>query len=188
MTTQILAAGEGSGLPLEGQFNALLPTGYDVVWSLVCFIVVGLVFWKYVLPLFRNVLEERSDRIKGGIQRAEAAQAEANEAKQRYEEQLAEAHSEGSQIREKAREDAKRYKADKAAEALAESNRIIEAGEKQLIAQREQIVAELRREMGQQSIDLAERLIGEQLSDDVKRSGTIDAFLNQLDTVKPAGK
>ncbi|MDO4909178.1 MAG: F0F1 ATP synthase subunit B [Corynebacterium sp.] len=187
MTTLYLAAGE-SNLPLQGEFNALLPTPYDMVWSLVCFIVVVIVFWKFVLPLFRNVLAEREDRIKGGIQRAEAAQAEANEAKQRYEQQLAEAHGEGSVIREKAREEAKRFKADKEAEALAESNRIIEAGEKQLAAQREQVVAELRREMGQHSIDLAERLIGEQLSDDVKRSGTIDAFLDQLDKVKPAGK
>ena len=42
--------------------------------------------------------------------------------------------------------------------------------------------------MGQTSISLAERLLGQQLSENVTRSGTIDSFLNELDTVAPAGK
>ena len=161
-----LAASEGGeGLPLEKSVNPLLPASYDVVWSAVSLIVVLFLFWKFVLPKFQEVLTEREDRIKGGIQRAEAAQ-----------------------IREEAREKGKQIVADMKAQATEESNRIIESGEKQLQAQREQVVTELRREMGQNSINLAERLLGEQLSDDVKRSGTIDAFLSDLDTVAPAGK
>lgn len=42
--------------------------------------------------------------------------------------------------------------------------------------------------MGQNSINLAEHLLGDQLSDNVKRSGTIDRFLADLDTVAPNGK
>lgn len=176
-----LAASEGGeGLPLEKSVNPLLPASYDVVWSAVSLIV--------VLFLFQEVLTEREDRIKGGIQRAEAAQAEAKAALEKYNAQLAEARAEAAQIREEAREKGKQIVADMKAQATEESNRIIESGEKQLQAQREQVVTELRREMGQNSINLAERLLGEQLSDDVKRSGTIDAFLSDLDTVAPAGK
>ena len=181
-----LAASEGGeGLPLEKSVNPLLPASYDVVWSAVSLIVVLFLFWKFVLP---EVLTEREDRIKGGIQRAEAAQAEAKAALEKYNAQLAEARAEAAQIREEAREKGKQIVADMKAQATEESNRIIESGEKQLQAQREQVVTELRREMGQNSIKLAERLLGEQLSDDVKRSGTIDAFLSDLDTVAPAGK
>ena len=184
-----LAASEGGeGLPLEKSVNPLLPASYDVVWSAVSLIVVLFLFWKFVLPKFQEVLTEREDRIKGGIQRAEAAQAEAKAALEKYNAQLAEARAEAAQIREEAREKGKQSVADMKAQATEESNRIIESGEKQLQAQREQVVTELRREMGQNSINLAERLLGEQLSDDVKRSGTIDAFLSDLDTVAPAGK
>ena len=169
-----LAASEGGeGLPLEKSVNPLLPASYDVVWSAVSLIVVLFLFWKFVLPKFQEVLTEREDRIKGGIQRAEAAQAEAKAALEKYNAQLAEARAEAAQIREEAREKGKQIVADMKA---------------QLQAQREQVVTELRREMGQNSINLAERLLGEQLSDDVKRSGTIDAFLSDLDTVAPAGK
>ena len=74
------------------------------------------------------------------------------------------------------------------AQAAEESNRIIEAGEKQLAAQREQVVSELRRDMGRNSVDLAERLLGHQLSDDLTRSGTIDKFLADLDDVSTVRK
>ncbi|TKW62193.1 MAG: F0F1 ATP synthase subunit B, partial [Streptococcus thermophilus] len=55
--------------------------------------------------------------------------------------------------------------------------------EKQLQASREEVVAELRNEMGQNSISLAERLLGTELSDSTRRSNTIDEFLSELDRV-----
>ena len=184
----ILAAGEGERLPLESQPNVLLPANYDIVWSLVVLVVIGLLFWKLVLPKFQEVLTEREDRIKGGIQRTEAAQAEAKAALEKYNAQLAEARAEAAEIREEARTKGKQIEADMKAKATEESARIIESGEKQLQAQRELVVEELRREMSLNAINLAERLMGEQLSENVKRSGTIDRFLAELDTVSPAGK
>ncbi|QGU07092.1 ATP synthase subunit b [Corynebacterium occultum] len=175
-------------LPLEGGNSILLPKAYDIVWSLIPLIVILFVFWKFILPKFQEVLTEREDRIKGGIQRAEAAQAEAKSALEKYNAQLAEARAEAAEIREQAREKGKQIEAELKAKATEESNRIIESGEKQLLAQREQVVAELRQEMGQNSINLAERLLGGELSDATKRSGTIDSFLSDLDTVAPAGK
>ena len=74
------------------------------------------------------------------------------------------------------------------AQATDESNRIVESGNKQLEAQRAAVVSDLRKDMGENSISLAERLLGEQLSDDVKRSGTIDSFLADLDRVGSARK
>ena len=69
------------------------------------------------------------------------------------------------------------------ARAEEEARRIVENGEKQLQAPREQVVAELRGEMGQNSINLAERLLGTELSDSTRRSNTIDEFLSELDNV-----
>lgn len=183
----ILAEG-GESLPLQEGNNPMLPMPYDLVWSLVAFLVVLFLFWKFVLPKYQEVVAEREDRIKGGIQRAEAAQAEAKAALEKYNAQLAEARSEAAEIREDARNKGKQIVADMKAQATDESNRIVAAGEKQLQAQREQVVTELRSEMGQNSINLAEKLLGDHLSDGVKRSGTIDTFLSELETVAPAGK
>lgn len=186
----LLAAEGAEQLPLEGGNSILLPKAYDIVWSLVVFIIVFLLFWKFVLPKFQEVLAEREDRIKGGIERAESAQAQAKAALEKNNAQLAEARAEAAEIRDAAREKGKEIEAEARANAEAESRRIVEAGQKQLMASREQVIAELRNEIGQNSINLAEELLGEELSESTRRSNTIDAFLSQLDTVsaRSAGK
>lgn len=183
-----LAEGSAEKLPLEHGNNLLLPMPYDLVWSAVAFAVIIFLFWKFVLPKYSEVLAEREDTISSGIQNAADAEAKAAAAREEYNAQLAEARAEAAQIREEARDKGKEIIAEKTAEATAEYNRIVASGEKQLQAQREQVITELRRDMGQTSISLAERLLGQQLSENVTRSGTIDSFLNELDTVAPAGK
>lgn len=182
MMNLILAA-HGGDLPMEEAPSPLLPPWYDVFWSLVCFIVLLLIFAMFVVPKFLQVLAEREERIEGGIQRAEAAQIEAKAALEKYNAQLSDARAEAAEIREQARERGKQIETEMREQATQESNRIIESGEKQLHASRQQVVEELRQEMGLNSISLAERLVGRELSDSTKRSGTIDSFLSELDSV-----
>lgn len=184
MTNELLIMAAEETLPLETAINPLLPMPYDIVWSVIPILVILFVFWKLVLPMFQKVLTEREERIEGGIQRAEAAQAEAKAALDKYNAQLAEARTEAAKIREEARVQGQQIIDEMKAQATEESNRIIESGHQQLAANRAQVVADLRSEMGQQSIDLAERLLSEQLSDDVKRQGTVDRFIAELDVAK----
>ena len=120
----------------------------------------------------------------------EKAQNEAKAVLEKYNKKLADARIEAAEIREAVQEKGKQIEAEMKAKATEESARIIENGEKHLAAQRELVVAELRREMGQNAISLAEALVGEQLSENVKRSGSIDRFLDDLDSIsaKSAGK
>ena len=183
-----LAAEGGEALPLEGGNSILLPKMYDIVWSLIPFLIILLVFWKVVLPMYSKMLQEREDRIEGGIKRAEAQQAEAKAALEKYNAQLASARAEAAEIRDQARERGKQIEAEAKAQAEVEASRIIAAGEKQLEASRAQVVSELRSDIGRNSITLAEKLLGGELSDAVKQSSTIDNFLSELDTVATAGK
>src|SRR5699024_8186380 len=93
MTNTFFLAAET--LPLEEPINPLIPPLYDIVWSIIPFAVILFVFAKVVLPKFQEVLTQREDKIEGGIQRAEAAKAEAQEALEKYNKQLAEARTEG---------------------------------------------------------------------------------------------
>lgn len=163
--------------------NPLLPATYDITWSIVCVVIIGFFFWKWVLPRFQKVLAERSEKIEGGIRQAEQAQAEAKAALEQYRAQLAEARQEAAKIREEARLQGQQIIDEMRVQAQEESNRIVASGQQQLSAQRQQIVAELRGDLGRTAVDLAEKVIGEQLADDVRRAGTVDRFLADLDNV-----
>ncbi|MDN5758283.1 MAG: F0F1 ATP synthase subunit B [Tomitella sp.] len=170
-------------LAADGDHNPIVPTSYDIVWSIVVLIVIGLFFWKYVLPAYRKVMAEREEKIEGGIKRAEEAQAEAQAALEQYRAQLSEARLEAARIREDAQDQGKQIITEMKTKAQDESDRIVAAGSSQLAAQRQQIVAELRGDLGRTAVDLSEKIMGESLSDDVKRASTVDRFLNELDSV-----
>ncbi|MGQ4601339.1 F0F1 ATP synthase subunit B [Nocardia sp. R6R-6] len=163
------------------EVNPLVPETYDIVWSIVCVVIIAALFYKYVVPRLMKTLDERSDKIEGGIARAEAAQAEAQLTLQQYQQQLAEARLEAARIRDDARTQGQEILAQMRAEAQAESDRIVAAGHTQLEAQRQQILTELRSEVGRTAVDLAEKIIGQSVSDEAKQAASIERFLDELD-------
>ncbi len=160
--------------------NPLLPESYDIFWSAVVFIVVGFVFFKYVVPRLTKILDERSDKIEGGLEKAEQAQAQAQATLEQYQQQLSDARLEAARIREEARSQGQQILAQLRAEAQAEADRIVSAGHAQLEAQRQQIVTELRSELGHTAVDLAEKIIGQSVADEAKQAASIDRFLAEL--------
>ncbi|MCZ2806659.1 F0F1 ATP synthase subunit B [Modestobacter sp. VKM Ac-2983] len=170
--------------------NPLLPPVGEIIVGLIAFAVLLFVVVKFVAPRFEQVFQARRSAIEGGIERAEAMQAEAEAALQQYRAQLAEARNEAAQIRDSARAEGQQIIEQLRAQAQEESARIVARGEEQLAASRQQVVAELRGQIGSLAVELAGRVVGESLADDARRSGTVDRFLDELDEMaasNPAG-
>ncbi|GAA1632331.1 F0F1 ATP synthase subunit B [Actinoplanes couchii] len=162
--------------------NPIIPVWQEIVVGSVAFAVLCFVLMKFVFPMMEKTFQARVDAIEGGIKRAEAAQAEANELLEQYKAQLAEARTEAARIRDEARADAEGIRQDVLAKAREESDRIIAAGNEQLNAQREAIVRELRSEVGTLAVDLASKIVGEALADEARTRGTVERFIADLDT------
>ena len=171
----------------HGGGNILLPPVSEIIVGVVAFGLILFVLAKFVFPRMEQTFKARVDAIEGGIARAEAAQAEANELLEQYRAQLAEARTEAARIRDEARADAEGIRQDVLATARQESDRIIAAGRDQLATQRESIVRELRAEVGTLAVDLAGRIVGESLADEARNRGTVDRFISELGEPGTAG-
>jgi F-type H+-transporting ATPase subunit b len=169
------------------EHNPLLPPLGEIIIGLIAFGVVLLVLFKFVAPRFEQVFRARREAIEGGIERAEAMQAEAKAALEQYRAQLAEARGEAAQIRDAARAEGQQILEELRAQAQEESARIVARGEEQLAAARQQVVNELRGQVGALAVELAGRVVGESLADEARRSGTVDRFLAELDGVAANG-
>lgn len=167
--------------------NPVLPHLSEVIVGLVAFLLLLFVIWRYVTPRFEQIYEERAKQIEGGLQRAEAAQAEANRLLEQYRAQLAEARTEAAKIRDDARADAEATRDDVLAQARQEADRIITAGREALAAERASLVRELRSEIGTLSVELASKIVGESLADEARRTGIVERFLNDLEAQSGAG-
>ena len=166
---------------LAADENPLIPPLGEIIIGIIAFGVLLLVMAKFVAPRFEQVFRARREAIEGGIERAEAMQAEAKAALEQYRAQLAEARTEAAQIRDKAYADGQQILEELRAKAQEESARIVARGEEQLTSQRQQVVNELRGQIGALAIELAGKVVGESLADDARRSGTVDRFLGELD-------
>ncbi|WP_188190623.1 F0F1 ATP synthase subunit B [Nonomuraea sp. SYSU D8015] len=165
----------------EAHANPLLPHDYELVVGIFSFLVVFFVVGRILVPRIQKTLAERTDAIEGGIKRAEEAQAQAQELQRQFQAKLEEGRREAARLREEAREQAAQIKAELREEAQAEARRLIEAAHAQIEADRQAAFAQLRAEIGRLSTELAGRIVGESLEDEVRQSRIVDRFLDELE-------
>jgi F-type H+-transporting ATPase subunit b len=176
--------GDPAGLQL------LLADPSDILWSSVVLAIIAVAFYKFVLPTFQRVLDERTVKIEGGIALAESAQVEAAAALTEYQEKLQEARTEAARIREEARAEGGQIVAEHRVKASAEAARIVETAQKQIDAERQQASVSLRADVGTLATRLASKIVGESLEDSAVQSRVVDRFLDELEagTVANAGQ
>lgn len=189
MSTAALAAAAltaAEGQDIDG-IRLLVPAAADIVGSLVVIVIIAWPFWKYVLPTFQKIFDERAERIEGGMAKAEAAQAEAAATLAEYQQHLAEARTDAAKIREDARTEGGQIVAELRRKAQDEANRIADTARKQIDAERQQAAVALRAEVGTLATELASKIVGESLADEARRSRVVERFLDDLEESTAAG-
>jgi F-type H+-transporting ATPase subunit b len=161
--------------------NPLIPSWPEFVVGTILFFLVFGFLAKIGMPRIIKTLEERHEAIEGGINRADEAQAEAQQLLEQYRAQLDDARHEASRMREEAREQGAAIIAEMRERAEAESRRIIDAAQAQIEAERQQALASLRTEVGSLATELAGRIVGGSLADAARQGRMVDRFLADLE-------
>ncbi|MFE9861506.1 F0F1 ATP synthase subunit B [Streptomyces sp. NPDC005506] len=161
--------------------NPLIPPIPELVIGLIAFLIVFGFLAKKLLPNINKVLDERREAIEGGIEKADAAQTEAQSVLEQYKAQLAEARHEAARLRQEAQEQGAVILQEMRAEGQRQREEIIAAGHAQIEADRKAAAAALRQDVGKLATDLAGKLVGESLEDHARQSGTVDRFLDELE-------
>lgn len=171
-----LAAGE--------ELNPLIPHTSEIIVGFIAFSLLYLVLRRAVVPRFEKAFAERTDAIQGGMERAEKAQKEAEVALNKYQAQLADARSEAQSIREDARVQGAAIIEEMRTKAQEEAARITATAQAAIEAERQQAVKSLRNEVGALATELASKIVGEALDDQVRQSRIVDRFLEDLEKSK----
>lgn len=153
----------------------------ELIIGLIAFFVVFGVLAKLALPSIKKMLDERSDTIEGGIQRAEEAQAQAQNVLEEYKEQLASAREEASAIRTQAQADRTAIIEEARNEARTAAATVTANAEAQIAAERAQATASLTRQVGELAVGLAGKVVGTSLSEDARVRQTVEDFIADLE-------
>jgi ATP synthase F0 subunit b len=149
--------------------------------ELVAFLLVAFLVYKFVWPALNRMMSERQEAVQEQVEASEEAARNLEAAQLRFDEAVAEARFEAARIRDDARADAGLIREELREQAEREVERIKQRGAEELTAQRDQIVRQLRAEIGALSFDTAERLVTDALGDKGRQSNTVDRFLGELD-------
>ena len=165
----------------EAAANPLIPHTAELIVGIIAFVLLFLVLRSKVVPMFEKAYSQRTEAIQGGMEKAEKAQRDAEKALAEYTAQLADARGEAQKIREEARVEGVAIIEDLRTKAQEEAARITALATASIEAERQQAIKALRTEVGTLATELASKIVGEALDDQVRQSRIVDRFLDDLE-------
>ena len=152
--TAALAAEEEAA----GGLSVILPNMLEFVPMLVAFIILWII-------LANGMLEKRENTIREALRKSEEAQIESERTLAEYRKQLADAKAQAAALIAEARETGDAVKAGITEKAHAEAVDMIAKAKVAIEAEKKQAIAELQASVADTSVDVAARLIGEDLTE-----------------------
>ncbi|REK21245.1 MAG: ATP synthase F0 subunit B [Actinobacteria bacterium] len=169
-------AEEGGG----GGLDLLLPPLNELIAGIIAFAIVFFFVWRWAVPAFNRMLEQRQKAIAGQLSEAEKAKQEAESLLADYRAQLADAKAEGNRIIEDARATAEQMRAEVIAKAEADAEQILAKARQEAETEKDRALSEARKEVGNISVDLASQIVGESL-DASAHQALVNRYLAELE-------
>jgi F-type H+-transporting ATPase subunit b len=142
--------------------NFLVPNGTFIV-VLLAFIVVVWVIARKVLPILNKALTERQEQIRGELEAADKAKADAEEADVERRAVLEQARAQAREIVSLAAASADQTKLKAEADAQAIHDRIVQSADAEVVVARQAAVEEVTARVGEIVLAAAERVIGREI-------------------------
>jgi F-type H+-transporting ATPase subunit b len=163
----------------------IYPKLSELIIGALAFAVLFFFLSKWAMPRINGILEERRKRIQGDLEKAEQAKNEAENLLSDYREQLAGAREDANRIIEEARRTAEAMRKDLMAKAEQEYQGIVGRAQEEIRAERDRVFQELKTQVGELSLALAGRVVGETL-DKTRQLRLVDDYIKELEELAPS--
>jgi len=157
----------------------LITPGFGLVfWTIITFLFLLLILRKFAWKPILGAVEEREVGIKSALESAENARKEMENLKADNERILNEARAEREAMLKEAREIKNKMIADAKNEAQSQANKMIEQAQTAIESEKKAAMAELRNQVATLSVDIAEKVVREELSNKEKQLKLVESMLS----------
>jgi F-type H+-transporting ATPase subunit b len=132
-------------------------------WTIVTFLLLLAVLYKFVYPPVRDQIMQRQQMIERSIDEAEKTREEARRLLDEYRRQLEEARGESRRILEEGRRQADAQRERTKTEAAEEGERIIQRAREEIGRERDAALREVRREVADMVVQASEQVLGREI-------------------------
>ena len=153
-------------------------------WMLIAFLVVFVLLAKFGFPVITGMVEERKNFIDKSLRKAHEAQERLANIEKEGESILQEAREKQAQILKEAAEtrDAIVEKAQE--KARAEGARLLDDAKIAIEQEKKAAIADIRAQVATLSVEIAEKVLKQNLKDDKSQMDLIDRMLDDVATVQ----
>ncbi|MBQ0063934.1 MAG: F0F1 ATP synthase subunit B [Prevotella sp.] len=160
--------------------DLLIPSTGLLFWMTIVFLIVLFLLWKFGFPAIVNMVNARKAFIDDSLRKAHEANEKLANIQQMSEALLQEARQKQSQILKEAAQTRDNIVGQAQEKARNESARIIAEAKAEIENEKQNAIRDIRNEVAVLSVQIAEKILREKLSDDKKQMEMIDRMLDEV--------
>ncbi|MDL2228489.1 F0F1 ATP synthase subunit B [Bacteroidales bacterium OttesenSCG-928-K03] len=164
--------------------SLLLPDPGLVIWMLVAFGLVFFILAKWGWPVITKMAEKRANFIGDSLKSAKEANKQVENLKSEMQQLIDDTREEQARILKDATDSREKIIHEAKQKAISEANKIVEDARSQMQIERENILNELRLQVAELSVNIAEKVIRKELDNQDKQMSVIKEMLDEIDTLK----
>ena len=150
---------------MEEVLKILNPMSSTIFWSIIVFVILIVVLWRFIFKPVNNIISKRQTEIQESINSADKQKEEAQKYLEEQKIQLDEAKKEARKIIEDGKTAAIKVKGEIEEKAIEKSKAIMEAAMSEINAEKERSIAEVKNKMVDIALAATEKMIAKNLSE-----------------------
>ncbi|CAN5267254.1 F0F1 ATP synthase subunit B [soil metagenome] len=155
----------------------VMPDTGLLIWMMITFLIVLILLRKFAWNPILKMIKEREDSIDGALKSAENAKLEMQNLKSDNEKILAQARNERDMMMKEAREMKESIVGEAKGKAKEEADKILTSAREAIQNEKMAAITELKNQVALLSVEIAEKILKRELSDENKQKDLIGDLL-----------
>ena len=155
-----------------------------IFWMFIAFGVLFLVLWKFAWPMILKSVDERADLIDKGVEYAQEAKIQLDNARSEAEEYLNTARKEQAQILRDADKMKTQIIEQARVAAQAEAQKVMDNAKLQIQQQQKEAQQQFRNQVSEFAIQIAGKIVKKQMKEDEAQNKLVNSMLDQIEQNK----
>lgn len=164
--------------------DLLTPDFGLLFWMVLSFSILAFILGKFGWPVIVSMIEERGNYIEESLKKADEANAALANIKADGERLMAEAKNERLEMLKEASKIKEEMISTAKTQASAEAAKIIENGKESVQLEKDNAIKEIRSQVAELSVTIAEKIIRGELKDEKSQNDMIDKLLDEINIAK----
>lgn len=153
-----------------------------IFWMFLAFAVLFFILWKWAWPVILKTVDQRADLIDKGVEYAQSAKEQLDNARQDAQEVLNEARRQQADILREADRLKTQIIEQARAAAGIEAQKVMDNAKQQIEQQQKEAQQQFRNQVSEFALDIASKVVKDRLSDDEKQTQLVNSLLDEIES------